>query len=160
MSKLTVIGRAEKANFPEVGIFGVPARVDTGAKTSSVWASGLKIDKKGKLNFYLFSPNSPYYAERKIRTKTFQETVVANSMGTTERRYKVRLLMRIKGKKIRGSFTLANREQQVYPVLVGRNILRGKFVVNVKKGKVLKKAEKARTTKLRSSYNLKSRVKT
>ena len=44
----------------------------------------------------------------------------------------IKMLVIISGKKIRARFTLANRSTQKYPVLVGRNILRRKFVVDVK----------------------------
>lgn len=153
---LKIIGRAEKASFPELEIFNVPARVDTGAKTSAVWASNIAVDSNGKLNFSLFDSHSSYYNGQIIKTRSYAVTVVASSMGNLEKRYKVRLLFKIRGKKIRGSFTLANREQQVYPILIGRNILRGKFIVNVKKGKVLYDAEKKRTVELRSSFKLRT----
>jgi hypothetical protein len=35
----TLIGRAEKVRFPELGNTNLHARIDTGAKTSSIWAS-------------------------------------------------------------------------------------------------------------------------
>lgn len=155
MKELKVIGRAEKSSFPELEIFDVPARVDTGAKTSAVWASNILIDPEGKLNFCLFDSHSSYYNGRIIKTKTYTLIVVASSMGNLEKRYKVRLLFKIKGKKIRGSFTLANREQQAYPVLVGRNLLRGKFIVNVKKGKVAYDAERMREKQKYAAFGLK-----
>ena len=61
------------------------------------------------------------------------------------------MLVVVKGKKIRATFTIANRASQVYPVLIGRNILRGKFVVDVKKGKKLASLERQRITQLQST---------
>ena len=75
--------------------------------------------------------------------------MVASSNGAVQRRYAVRLLVKIKGKKIRGYFTLADRSQQAYPVLIGRNILRGKFLVDVESGHPDIKAERRRRTQLR-----------
>jgi hypothetical protein len=41
----------------------------------------------------------------------------------------------------------------VYPVLIGRNVLLGKFIVDVKKGKSLKEAERKRTEDLRNKLD-------
>ena len=62
-------------------------------------------------------------------------------------RYKVKIPVVVKGRKIKANFTLADRSAQVYPVLVGRNILRGKFVVDVKGGATLRHAERALAAK-------------
>jgi hypothetical protein len=80
----------------------------------------------------------------------FSQGMVASSNGRAELRYKIRTLVCIAGKKIRARVTLADRSSQVYPVLIGRNILRGKFIVDVKLGKVLKDEEISRSKKLQS----------
>jgi hypothetical protein len=139
-----IIGRAENISFPELEIADIPARIDTGARTSAVWASRIKVDNSGKLNFYLFDESSQYFVNHRITTGSFSEIIVTSSMGMMERRYKVKLLVRLDNRKIRASFTLSNRSQQVYPVLIGRNVLRGKFIVDVKVGNPLTEKEKAR----------------
>ena len=149
-----ILGRVEKVDFPRSGFLAVPARVDTGAKTSSVWASRIKIGPDGKLSFCLFGKNHPLYTGKKITVPSYQETVVANSMGIAQKRYKVKLTIVVGKRKIRASFTLANRSRQVYPVLIGRNILRGKFIVDVTRGQPLREAEKKRTKELRKLFNV------
>ena len=130
------IGRALRVNFPELQIVGVPVRIDTGAKTSAIWASEI-IEKDGTLSFKLFGPNSQFYTGEAISTNSYSQRKVASSFGTKQRRYIVRLLVVIEGRKIRASFTLADRSQQSYPILIGRNVLRGKFLVDVKLGGLL-----------------------
>jgi hypothetical protein len=149
---MKTIGRAERISFPEYGIEQVHARIDTGAKTSSVWASDVQ-EKDGQLEVLFFSADSPHYTGEKVTFDDYEETVVASSNGHAQRRFKVRLLVKIKGKKVRAWFTLADRSTQVYPVLIGRNVLLGKFVVDVKKGRVLKEEEHKRTEQLRSKAN-------
>lgn len=146
------IGRAEAVAFPELKLEGVHARIDTGAKTSAVWAS--RVDVQGdKLAVVLFDPSNPYYTGELLQFKEFEPVIVASSTGHTQQRYKVRLLVRIKGKKVRAWFTLADRSSQVYPVLIGRNVLLGKFVVDVKKGRPLTQAERERSAQLQSEIN-------
>lgn len=144
-----LIGRAEEISFLEFGIPSIPARIDTGAKTSSVWATNIK-EQDGMLYFTLFGPQSALYTGEVCRTSRFEKTVVASSIGEPQERYKIRILIKLHGKKIRARFTLADRSQQTYPILVGRNVLRGKFVVDVSDGKPLYKEERQRSTQLQS----------
>lgn len=145
---LTTIGRSTSVDFPDLQQQAVPARVDTGAKTSAVWASNI-VEKDGKLHFVLFDTPSQFYNGRTIITSQYDQRMVANSSGDAEMRYAVRLRVHVEGRKIKAMFTLANRETQVYPVLVARNILRGKFIVDVKQGKPLIEAERIRSKKLK-----------
>ncbi|MEK7152523.1 MAG: RimK/LysX family protein [Patescibacteria group bacterium] len=144
------LGRAEQLSFPELGFFDVPARIDTGAKTSAIWASKITF-QNDMLTAVLFGEGNPFFTGEAIPFPDFDTTVVSTSTGETQQRYKVRLLVRLKGKKVRAWFTLADRSTQVYPVLIGRNILLGKFIVDVKKGRILKDEEQQRTQTLRNN---------
>jgi hypothetical protein len=128
---LQTIGRAEKLGFPELGLANISARIDTGARMSAIWASSIR-EEDGVLYFVLFDTQSTYYSGKVLHTQQYGLRTVTSSMGHSEERYVVKFLVTLEDKKIRASFTLANRSKQVYPVLVGRNILRGKFMVNVK----------------------------
>jgi len=148
MSKpLTIIGRAEEVSFPSLGIGTVHARIDTGAQTSSIWASKTRVED-GRLAVVFFGKGHKAYTGEEIWFDDFSQTVVASSNGQVDLRYKVRATMKIAGRRIRARLTLADRSAQVYPVLVGRSALRGKFVVDVSSGSPLKVKEKARSAKL------------
>ncbi|MET1033288.1 MAG: RimK/LysX family protein [Candidatus Saccharimonadales bacterium] len=139
------IGHAEEIALPEIGVSEVVARIDTGARTSAIWVSEAKPTDRG-LEVLFFGPSSPYYSGQPIVFEEFEKVVVASSNGATEQRFKVKLLVRIAGRRIRAWFTLADRSTQVYPILIGRNVLRGKFIVDVTKGTlVLREAERERT---------------
>lgn len=142
-----IIGRADRIDLPEQGLLRVPIKVDTGAKTSAIWASNIQ-EVDGVLRFAFFGPKSPLYTGEVHSFTEFERVVVASSIGAPQARYKITLLIKMRGKKIRASFTLADRSQQAYPVLIGRNALRGKFVVDVQSGRPDHLAEKARHTKL------------
>lgn len=148
MEKLTIIGRAEIISFPEMDVRDVAARIDTGAKTSSIWVSYLS-ENDGVITVVFFGPESRFYTGRKVQFDTFRIAKVASSNGHAEERYKIKLLVEIGGRNIIASFTLADRSMQVYPVLIGRNVLAGKFLVNVKIGAPLLKEEKARELSIR-----------
>ena len=76
--KLQVIGRNVLMDI--VGhVDQVPAKVDTGADSSSIWASHIEVDDKGVLSFALFGPSSPFYTGEIITRKSFQVAVVRSS---------------------------------------------------------------------------------
>lgn len=147
-----LIGRVEPLSFPQIGVDSLYARIDTGAKTSAIWVSSVRV-VNGKLAVVFFGPDSKHYDGVEHYFDWFERSVVASSNGQTEQRYKIKLLVVLKRKKIHARFTLTDRSTQVYPVLVGRNILRGKFVVDVERGKPLREAEKARSNELQSSLS-------
>jgi ribosomal protein S6--L-glutamate ligase len=68
----------------------------------------------------------------------YKTTCVTNSFGHREKRYKVKLRINLNGKLIRGTFTLSsNRGIHRYKVLIGRKLLKGKFLVDVRQGGVI-----------------------
>jgi len=140
MKQKDIIGRVERIVLPELATAPLYARIDTGAKTSSISASA-RLDKDGQLHVTFLGFDTEV-------TKTFRhfsKTVVASSNGHAQERYKVLLSLTLKKRKIRAHFTLADRTTQVYPILIGRNVLYGKFIVDVTKGTPLTEAEHART---------------
>jgi hypothetical protein len=146
---LTVIGRAERIDLPKQGIFKVPAKTDTGADSGSIWGSGIRETPAG-LEFCLFGRGSKFYTGEKLHFAKgdYEVTRVANSFGTREFRYKIKLTVRVKGRIVKGSFTLADRSNKTYPILLGRKLLSGKFVVDVKSGEPLTLEERKKKTRL------------
>ena len=53
--------------------------------------------------------------------------------GDLEHRYKVRLSLRLDGHRKEVLVTLTDRTDMEYPLLIGRNYLRGDFMVDVDK---------------------------
>lgn len=132
-NQLDIIGTSERVSFPKLDIFGVPAKIDTGADSSAIWATNIQETADGRLSFVAFGHGSHLYTGNVIETSTFRLVMVKNSFGVVEPRYKVRLLIQIGDRKIRAWFTLADRAGMRYPVLLGRRLLKGKFVVDVEK---------------------------
>ncbi len=127
-----IIGATELVHFPELGWHDVPARVDTGAATSSIHCSRVKVigkEGKRKLSFYLDVKNG---APKQVFSATdFKERTVRNSFGHTEKRYVIKTTIVVAGRKIRTEFSLADRQTMSFPVLLGRRLLKGRFIVDV-----------------------------
>lgn len=107
----------------------IPTRIDTGARTSSLWATDVKI-KKGIATFKLFGPGSKWYTGKVVRKKVIEIREVTSSTGHAQERHVINLSIRMHGKRLNAKFTLSDRSTQTYPILIGRNTLRGNFLVD------------------------------
>jgi len=131
----TVIGRAENIDFiiGDSQYDSLPAKVDTGAYSSSIWASDIK-EHDGELTFKLLGKGHEAYTGEEIRVKKYQVVKIENSFGKSEQRYGVMLRVRFCGKRVTTFFTLADRSKKIYPVLIGRKLLKGRNLVDVSLG--------------------------
>lgn len=148
MKEKTLIGRVEKVVFPALGGSILHARVDTGAKTSSIWATDI-IETDHGLRVRFTSPDRDIYQYEHL-FRHYEKVAVSSSMGEVQMRYKVKLPVVIRGRRINTTFTLADRSTQVYPVLLGRSTLLNKFIVDVSLGSPLVEEEKIRSAQIQS----------
>jgi hypothetical protein len=111
----------------------IPAKIDTGADSSSIWASNISVDEDNYLHFILFDKGSQYYTGEVIKRKAFKVASVKSSTGHHQLRYRTELLMRVGKKRVKVLFNLSDRSSQHFPILIGRRTLANKFLVNVSK---------------------------
>lgn len=133
-----IIGRVERVDFPRFGLIGLEAKVDTGARTSSIHCTDVRVeaehdDGSRNISFTLLDPEHPDYNGRRFRARQVGMRVVRSSNGDEQERHVVEADLVIAGRTIRTEFTLADREAMNYPVLLGRRLLRGNFLVDVAK---------------------------
>ena len=129
-----IIGRTAHIVIPSEGVRSIRVKIDTGADRSSIWASNIAMSDDGELSFTLFAPDSKYYSGTVYRTKNFEASRVRSAHGGLQVRFRIHLTIILGGKKIRGTFTLADRSKNKYPALIGCKILNKKFLVDVSKG--------------------------
>lgn len=131
---LEIIGN--NALVEVAGIKKIPAKVDTGADSSSIWASQITINDKNQLEFCLFEKSSPFYTGKILTASEFWVKQVRSSNGQVAVRYVTPLIIKVKGRKIRARFTLSDRSSNRFPILIGRKTLQNKFLVDVSKIRV------------------------
>lgn len=133
-----IIGRIEKVNFPELELFEIEAKIDTGAYTSSIHCHDIHEDlNKKTILFKLLDPSHPDYNEKELEFVNYTKTIVKSSTGIPETRFKIKTDIQIGSETYITKFTLTDRESMKFPVLLGRVILSKKFVVDVNKQYVL-----------------------
>ncbi|MBR2587377.1 ATP-dependent zinc protease [Candidatus Saccharibacteria bacterium] len=126
---LEIIGSTE---YVEVaGIKDIPAKIDTGADSSSIWASNIDMEKDGTLSFMLFAEGSPFFTGEPLKTKDYFIKVVRSAHGDEQVRYRVKLPLKLGQQSFETTFTLASRAKNNFPILIGRHTLEDRFLVNV-----------------------------
>jgi len=126
----------DKADLPKLGLENIDIKIDTGAYNSSIHCHNIKeINNKGKaaIQFNLLDPEHIEYNEKKIISYNFELKKVKSSNGIEEERYAIKSNIILFGKKHKVLFTLTDRTDMRYPILIGRNLLRKKFLVDVSK---------------------------
>lgn len=129
--QLSLVGATE---YVTIGNYkDVPAKIDTGADSSSIWASHIRMARDGVLSFRLFDEKSPFYTGKTFKRTDYKVAVIRNASGKEEIRYRTHLKVTIRGRTIKALFFLADRSRNNYPVLIGRRTISGKFYVDVSK---------------------------
>lgn len=142
-----VIGKSETIDFPDLGLSNISAKIDTGAYTSALHCHDIhEID--GILYFKFLDPSHPVYSKKQQQFTEFSQKEIKNSFGETERRYIIKTRVRIGKRVINSVISLTNRGTMRFPVLIGRKLLKRRFVVDVefeniaKQNRVIRKKQK------------------
>ena len=125
-----IIGRREKASFPDLHLHGISVKIDTGAYTSSIHCHDIQ-ETGGVLICKFLDPEHPEYKHKEFRFDVFERKSVKSSNGLIENRYKIITRIELGGHIYKISLTLADRGEMKYPVLLGRKFLSKKFIVDV-----------------------------
>ncbi|MGM0945856.1 MAG: ATP-dependent zinc protease [Bacteroidota bacterium] len=129
-----IIGRKERISLPELGLKLIWAKVDTGAYTSSVHAENIREEvREGKkvLVFEALLPGHKGFTGRQVVFENYREKKVKNSFGQAEVRYLIETIMELAGEKFTAEITLTDRSSMKNAILLGRKILRNRFLVDV-----------------------------
>jgi hypothetical protein len=143
--KLQIIGTTDCIDFIDAEIENLPCKIDTGAALSAIHADRIRIIEKNGieyLSFKLLDKKHPNFNNKEILTTDFKEKRIKSSFGEAENRYQIKLRIRVFGKIYNSSFTLTNRKQMTYPVLLGKKFLKGKFLVDVAQSNLSFKSKK------------------
>jgi len=126
-SNIKLIGRREYVNFPQLGINQVEAKIDTGAYTCAIHCRHIVLVKNNEQDLLQVK----FLDEKIYNFDVFTKKKIKNSFGEMEERYIIKTLISIGRKKINTSISLSDRGSMRYPVLIGRKLLKGKFIVDV-----------------------------
>ncbi len=145
---MQTLGRSDRVDLPGLGLENIHAKIDTGAYTCSLHCSRAQV-LNGWLEFVLLDEEHPEFTGMKFTMKKFTQREIKNSFGEAEMRYVIKTTIKIFNRKIRTEFTLSDREKLRFPVLLGRKILRNRFLIDVTKKDLSFDSSKAQDTSSR-----------
>jgi hypothetical protein len=152
-----IIGWREWVALPALGLVAIKGKIDTGAKTSSLHAYDIVLDKKGPktfVNFKVHPLQDDFSMVINCRALLVDQRSVTDSGGHKEERYVIRTSMVLAGVKRRIELTLTNRESMKYRMLIGRSALKHYYIDPTQSylsGKTLKQRRFLKELKLEMS---------
>lgn len=131
-SKIT-IGSEEWCGLPELGVPAIKARVDTGAKTSSIHAFNINEFHRDEIPWVSFEIH-PLQNNRKVFIRCEKPIAdkrsVKSSSGFSETRYVICETLHLGNESWEIELTLANRDSMGYRMLLGREAMGHRLMVD------------------------------
>jgi len=127
------LGWREWVRLPALGIPAIRAKLDTGARSSALHVVRLESFERGGRRWVRFAVDpDPDTPDRVLEAETriHDERLVRASSGHEERRLVIRTKLEIDGRAWEIDLTLASREMMRFRMLIGREALRGRAVVD------------------------------
>jgi hypothetical protein len=133
MAEKRVIGKREFVDFPDLGLKHVDAKIDTGAYTTALHCHNIVLRKKDGQDILCFVPlgKDDPGPKKEICIQEFWTKVIRNSFGDSEERYLFKTRIKIGRKTINSVISLSDRGGMRYPVLIGRKLIKKRFIVDV-----------------------------
>ena len=132
---MIIIGRKDRVDFPELGLYDIDAKVDTGAYTSAIHCHDImEVDEVGvsKVRFRLLDPSRPSYNNMELIQSIYAKREIKNSFGQVEERYIIKTKVLLFDRLFDIELSLTDRSRMLYPVLLGRKLLFNHFIVDVR----------------------------
>ncbi|CAN5387480.1 ATP-dependent zinc protease [soil metagenome] len=118
--------------LPDVGIPWIKAKLDTGAQTSSIHAYDISVFERDGSDWVRFRVR-PWQEsnddEVVVEAPLHDRRRVRSSSGHVQERLVVTMRVVLVGHEVDAEFTLTNRDQMGFRMLIGREALRRGFVV-------------------------------
>ena len=128
-----LIGRTDIADFPDLKIYKVPVKIDTGAYTSAIHASDIEeiqMDGGPYVQFKILDETHPEFHGKLFRYRNYSRRTIKNSFGQSEDRFVIKTNIELFGMAYSIALSLSERTDLKYPVLLGRKFLNSQFIID------------------------------
>ena len=128
-----IVGSEEWCSFPDAGLPAIKARVDSGAATSALHAINiLPFEREGRT--WVSFEVHPLHGDRSVVVRheapVLAQREVRNTSGAVETRYVIRERLVLGDQSWEVELTLANRDAMGYRMLLGRQAMVGRILVD------------------------------
>lgn len=128
-----VVGWREWVALPQAGVEWMKAKVDTGARSSSIHAFDLEAFERDGQEWVRFSIHPWQKSDDdhvELSLPVLDRREVRSSNGQVEQRYAVALDVTLAGRTVTTVMTLSNRDEMGFRMLIGREALERGFLVD------------------------------
>lgn len=126
---LALVGWRELVSLPELGLAHIPAKIDTGARTSSLHADVIDDFTRDGERFVRFAVD--WGGVRHVCEAVHVDLRgITSSNGEQQTRCVIKTPLTIGNLTFRAEVSLADRSQMQFPLLIGRTALRRRMVVD------------------------------
>ena len=128
-----IIGWREWIALPDFGIRAIKAKIDTGAASSAIHAFDVQVvehDGRRHASFEIHPNQRSNRRAIRVEAPILGERSVRSSTGHAQTRYVVQMNLVLLDRCWTAEVTLARRDQLGFRMLLGREALRGRFLVD------------------------------
>jgi hypothetical protein len=136
---MQTLGRTEYISIPAFNLSRIEAKIDTGAYSCAICSKNARlvaINGSVMLRFGIYSSGNKGKIQY-FMTSDYKTTMVKSSNGITEKRFVINAGLKLGKRTYKAALTLSNRRDLRYAVLIGRKLLRSRFLVDVSKNHAL-----------------------
>ena len=130
---LVIIGWREWVSLPELGIKHIKAKIDTGARSSSLHAFEIEPfvrDGKSMVRFDVHPVQRRDDISVRCEAQVHDIRRVRSSSGEVSKRFVILAMVSWMGETWPVELTLANRSEMGFRMLIGREAIRGRMLVD------------------------------
>ena len=133
MDSKIIVGSEEWCSFFQLGVPAIKARIDSGAKTSSIHAFNIKTFKRNSALWVSFDIHPLQHNRRTTihcEAPVADKRLIKSSNGTSEKRYVIKTPFSYNNQTWEVELTLTNRDSMGYRMLLGREAMSGRMLVD------------------------------
>lgn len=141
-NELEFVGWRETVSLPKFKLKDLRAKIDTGAKTSALHADKIEVitvNGKKIVKFLFITEEGKHLT---IKTPFIEERAIKSSNGDKTLRPVIKTEIKMGKEQFEIEVTLINRDLMGFKMLIGREALNGRFVINPAKHNLLNKTKK------------------
>ncbi|MDQ0010873.1 hypothetical protein J2T07_003079 [Luteibacter jiangsuensis] len=132
MTDVITLGWRERLALPSLGITVLKAKLDTGARSSSLHVEWLEVDQRSDGIWLRFQVRTTRKGgvSAPCEAKATGQRSVTDSGGHTTMRWFIRTEVELADHRFMADVNLTDRRHMLFPLLLGRTALDGRFLVD------------------------------
>ncbi|MEY3089999.1 MAG: hypothetical protein RL113_315 [Pseudomonadota bacterium] len=134
---MEIIGYIERVDLAELELFGLDAKIDTGADSCSMHCDDIAVEGD-KVTFTLQDEVHSAYHGKRMSLPIYQIKNVKSSNGKSQERIFIKSSIKLGSKTYEAEISLTNRKTMKYPMLIGRRFMARRYLVDVSKKNMTK----------------------